>query len=1088
MKAGFFYIVRRSLIFNRKGSIQLALVILVLTAVITGSLMTGSSVRRSLGRTSVEKLGNTGIEVGSGLRYIDPSLPPRLGLITKTPVTGLLEINGSCQNLSSGQSAPGVSILAVDEDFFTFHGNNTTRQGSGEAVINEKLADYLGLKPGDYLVIHFSSISEVPANAPFSPDQGNVQSVALKVSCIIGSEQSGNFSLGISQVYPLNVFVSRADLRDASGNPPKINRILFDFRHGLAVSKVYNDLREVLLPRDIGLDLHRIGKCGCYELTSGRLFIDTQVADDIMKAVPGSFPILTYLCNSFRVKDKMTPYSFVSALPPQLYPQLKDTDGVYINRWLADDLGAAEGDTLEISWYAADEMNHLAVKDTSLVTAGIEPVDGPLADSLLMPMFPGIAGRESCTGWDAGNYVDIRLIRRKDEDYWDRYRGTPKAFVAYGIGRKLWGSNFGPATAIRFMQSISGDQIEEMLRGAIDPENAGFVISDLREESRRAASEGVDFSTLFLGLSFFLVIASVLLLILVVSSYYDARKENVALLYSLGFTTKWIGNFILADSLAVVFTGAIGGAFAGWLFNMLIIKALNSVWQGAVQTGTLSAHFDMMPVLAGSLVTMLIAGIILKVKSGALLRNFYLKKAAEMKRPSLRKNSIFLAGSAILAAACELASFVVSSRPVLFSFCAGVLVFVSLIFLWRHLYLRLPGKSAGQIRTRSQLSSVFYSFSSSQAVTPAVFIAAGLFAMVITGINKLGINESSLGRKGGTGGFNLWGETAIPVKDDLNSAAFRKANGLDDPELEHIKIVQCLRSSGNDASCLNLNHITAPPLLGVVPYEFSSRGAFSFTGNLKAPRAETPWDLLNYPPTGNTIYGIADQTVLEYGLKLKIGDTLRIRSETGQPLNIVISAALRSSVFQGYVLTGRQNLSFFFPSLSGSQVFLADGDTAMTGLYQAALNDRLSPYSARFEPASRRLESFFVVTNTYLAVFSVLGGIGMVLGVIGLGIVLVRNFSQRKKEYAIMTAAGFPLNDIKKMIFREHVKILISGVVTGFFPAILATSRSLDFGSGIPWATILIMVALITATGIVASAIALRSVTRDSLISSIRGC
>ena len=70
----------------------------------------------------------------------------------------------------------------------------------------------------------------------------------------------------------------------------------------------------------------------------------------------------------------------------------------------------------------------------------------------------------------------------------------------------------------------------------------------------------------------------------------------------------------------------------------------------------------------------------------------------------------------------------------------------------------------------------------------------------------------------------------------------------------------------------------------------------------------------------NTIYGIADQTVLEWGLKIKTGDTLVLRAENGQPLNIIIAAGLQSSVFQGNVLIGKEKflkiLSFCFRKFS----------------------------------------------------------------------------------------------------------------------------------------------------------------------------
>ena len=83
---------------------------------------------------------------------------------------------------------------------------------------------------------------------------------------------------------------------------------------------------------------------------------------------------------------------------------------------------------------------------------------------------------------------------------------------------------------------------------------------------------------------------------------------------------------------------------------------------------------------------------------------------------------------------------------------------------------------------------------------------------------------------------------------------------------------------------------------------------------------------MNINSGSNTIYGIADQTVLDWGLKISVGDTLILRAENGQKLNIILAGGLKSSVFQGYVIIGKENFSKYFPSVSGSSVVLVDGD------------------------------------------------------------------------------------------------------------------------------------------------------------------
>jgi putative ABC transport system permease protein len=247
-----------------------------------------------------------------------------------------------------------------------------------------------------------------------------------------------------------------------------------------------------------------------------------------------------------------------------------------------------------------------------------------------------------------------------------------------------------------------------------------------------------------------------------------------------------------------------------------------------------------------------------------------------------------------------------------------------------------------------------------------------------------------------------------------------------------------------------------------------------------------PWQTLDNRPSDSVIYGIADQTVLQYGLKIKPGDTLTIKAESGQVINLVISAGLKSSVFQGFVLIGMDNFNRFFPSVSGSQVFLADGDRASSQLYIRTLSERLRDYGAHFEPAADRLASFFVVTNTYLRVFTILSGIGMILGVAGLGLILLRNFNQRKRDFGLMIAEGYSIRIIRRVVLREHILVLFAGIVTGAVSAIVATRPSLLSDTALPWKTITVMIMLVIITGLTALILSTRAISKENLITRIR--
>ncbi|MBG0860255.1 MAG: hypothetical protein IQL11_12185, partial [Bacteroidales bacterium] len=102
MKPVLHKIVARSLIFYSKSSVNQIIIVALLSAVITGSLFTGYSVRYSLRQTATEKLGNTDIVISSGLRYFDASLAERMAEASGGSAVSVLVADGFCQNFTTG--------------------------------------------------------------------------------------------------------------------------------------------------------------------------------------------------------------------------------------------------------------------------------------------------------------------------------------------------------------------------------------------------------------------------------------------------------------------------------------------------------------------------------------------------------------------------------------------------------------------------------------------------------------------------------------------------------------------------------------------------------------------------------------------------------------------------------------------------------------------------------------------------------------------------------------------------------------------------------------------------------------------------
>jgi ABC-type antimicrobial peptide transport system permease subunit len=85
--------------------------------------------------------------------------------------------------------------------------------------------------------------------------------------------------------------------------------------------------------------------------------------------------------------------------------------------------------------------------------------------------------------------------------------------------------------------------------------------------------------------------------------------------------------------------------------------------------------------------------------------------------------------------------------------------------------------------------------------------------------------------------------------------------------------------------------------------------------------------------------------------------------------------------------------------------------------------------------AADKLAAFQSVQNTYLSVFMILGGLGILIGTIGFGFLILRNILERRTELALMSAIGFRRKDIFRMLLAENFLILLAGMSTGLIAA-----------------------------------------------------
>jgi len=162
----------------------------------------------------------------------------------------------------------------------------------------------------------------------------------------------------------------------------------------------------------------------------------------------------------------------------------------------------------------------------------------------------------------------------------------------------------------------------------------------------------------------------------------------------------------------------------------------------------------------------------------------------------------------------------------------------------------------------------------------------------------------------------------MPVLDDLNAPNAQYRLGLDAAGLPTLNFTAMRLLEYAEANCLNLNRVARPSLLGVSPAAFVERNAFTFAKTMSDNWTGSPWRLLELDLGPDTVPGIADETVITWGLGKALGDVVQYVDEHGRSFNVKLVGSLTNSIFQGRILIPERAFGQRFPSVAGKRVHL----------------------------------------------------------------------------------------------------------------------------------------------------------------------
>jgi ABC-type lipoprotein release transport system permease subunit len=1100
-----FRLVRRSLAYYWRTNLAVVLGVATAVAVLAGALLVGDSVRGSLRDLVLQRLGRVDYVVISAGFFreqlaadlqANPAFAPAFN-----GVAPLVLVQGFVTDQETGRRAGQVRVYGVDDRFWRFHGVGAASGPRGlDALLSPALAEQLGARVGGTVLIRVQRPLDIPLESLHGRKDDVGQTLRLDVRQIVAREALGDFALDAQQGDVRAVFVPLAVLQEEIERADRVNALLLSAKpeSGAAAGDVLAQLvRTEAELDDVGLTLRALGGGGLSVESDAGLLTDEQVEAaqaGLTQAGAPSAPVFTYLANTLRIGDREIPYSLVTAMD-----SAGSGDGIVLTEWAATDLGAKPGDALTMEYYVWEEPGQLVTRRTELRVERVVPTG--FGDRDLAPVLPGISNSPTLSDWDPPFPIDLRRIRNVDEDYWEKYRTTPKAFVSLAAGQRLWRSRYGAVTSIRIAPPSpdaaagAAERFAAHVRGRMDPLAMGIGIQAVRLDALGASRGATDFGAYFVYFSFFLVVSALLLASLFFKLGVEQRSREVGLLRAVGFGAADVRRLFMAEGLVVAVAGSAMGVLGALAYAWLLMLGLRTWWVDAVGTTALTLHVTPVSLIGGAVGGIAAAAVCIwwtlrglaRVSERSLLMG-QLETDIDIST-SQSKYIAYAAGGLAVAGVVLIAAGAggVAERTGAFFGGGTAMLGAALCACAALLRGRRRYEIAGHgWQPVSALGMRNATYRPGRSVLAIAVIASATFILISVDAFRRDEGVVTSDRQSGAGGYALLVETLLPIAEDPNSREGRDTLNLFD--LDGVTFEPLRLLPGDDASCLNLYEPRNPRILA--PRDsFIAQGRFSFQASLAATDAEAanPWLLLHGRDADGAVPVIADANSMTYVLHRQLGDVI-VLMRGDRKIRLRLVAALRDSIFQGELLMSQANFHALFPDQAGYQVLLVETAPERAAEVAERIEDAMSDFGGDATSTAGRLAQFHRVENTYLSTFQTLGGLGLLLGTVGLATVLLRNALERRRELALLGAVGYRRSHFLLMAAAENTLLLAGGLLAGaacaalaITPAVLERDGRLPLTSG----GVLLLFAVF-ATGLLSSLVATRAATRAPLLDALR--
>jgi putative ABC transport system permease protein len=246
------------------------------------------------------------------------------------------------------------------------------------------------------------------------------------------------------------------------------------------------------------------------------------------------------------------------------------------------------------------------------------------------------------------------------------------------------------------------------------------------------------------------------------------------------------------------------------------------------------------------------------------------------------------------------------------------------------------------------------------------------------------------------------------------------------------------------------------------PPELDDTGTF--------PSNEAAWAAVEADPT---LIIVDDNFLITAGgpggRRTEIGDTVTISDpQSGEARELIVAARSENDLIgSGAFVSERALQEIFDERAIPSRFFVSARDPNAAA---ASIRTTFVSNGADATTVTHVVDSVLAQSTSFFTLMQQFVGAGLVVGVAGIGVIMVRAVRERRREVGVLRSLGFTSNSVGEMMVFEAGFVAAEGILIGVGIALVAsyglTATGADWADGMTWGVPVTEVLLIVAVAI----------------------